>query len=354
MDDTRPHPRRHWRLPASILVLALGIGVAVRHGPGRDPSELAPDPYERQFAVLDTYASLKFWAPTGKAEAAADAVAAELLAFHELINIFDETSELSRLNLSAAAEAFVCSPALWRALTAARRAYEDSGGAFDVSVGPLMKLWGFHRRRNTLPSDAEVASCLASVGLDKADFDDEAKTVRFTAPGMSLDLGGIAKGYALDLVSETVRTQGVRRGLIDLGGNIRCLDEPPPGRTAYSIGVRHPFANDELLGTIDVLDCSIATSGNYEQFVELEGKKVSHIVDPRTGRPVANVASVTVVTPAGVDSDVFSTAIFVGGDAVAETLCATRQRTGVLRVELDETGKSVIHKSGWVWEGFPD
>lgn len=352
--STQPRRRSPWRLWALPVVLGLAIGVAVVRRRGTGPSELSALPYEQQFPVLGSYASLKFWAPAATAEAAADAIAGDLLAFHQMINLFDETSELARLNRSAGSGPFVCSPALWRALGAARRAHEESDGAFDVSVGPLMKLWGFHRKRQTFPTDAEIADCLVSVGLDKVEFGEDARSVRFRAPGMSLDLGGIAKGYALDLVAGKATAFGIRRGLIDLGGNVRCLDLPPPGRTAYTIGVRHPFAGDELLGTIEVLGCSVATSGDYEQFVELEGRRVSHIVDPRTGRPVANVASVTVVTPAGVDSDVFSTAIFVGGDNVVETLCSTRQRTSVLRVELDDMGAAVFRKTGWSWGGFPD
>ena len=351
---TQPAGRSRWQLLAFPVVLGLAIGVALVRRPRSGPAELAEAPYEQQFPVLGSYASLKFWAPEAVAEAAADAIAGELLTLHGLINVFDDTSELARLNRSAGSEPFVCSPALWQALTAARRAYDESGGAFDVSVGPLMKLWGFHRKRSTWPTDAEIADCLACVGLAKAEFDEASKTVRFTAPGMSLDLGGIAKGYALDLVVKRATACGVRCGLIDLGGNVRCMATPPPGRAAFTIGVRHPFAEGELLGTIEVLDCSVATSGDYEQFVELEGKRVSHIVDPRTGRPVANVASVTVVTPAGVDSDVFSTSIFVGGDRAVEALCSTRQRTSVLRVEVSDGGETVFRKTNWAWDGFPD
>ena len=352
--STQDGRRSRWQLLVFPVVLAVLIGVAIVRRPRRGPPELTGAPYEQQFPVLGSYASLKFWAPRAAAEAAADAIAGELLALHRLINVFDETSELARLNLSAGSEPFICSPELWQALKAARSAYEESDGAFDVSVGPLMKLWGFHRKRSTFPTDAEITDCLASVGLDKVDFDDDAKSVHFSAPGMSLDLGGVAKGYALDLVAGKATDCGVTRGLIDLGGNVRCLGMPPPGRTAYTIGVRHPFAEGELLGTIEVLNCSVATSGDYEQFVELEGRRLSHIVDPRTGRPVANVASVTVVTPAGVDSDVFSTAIFVGGDQVVETLCSTRQGTSVLRVEIDDTGEPLFRKTNWSWDGFPD
>ena len=213
-----------------------------------------------------------------------------------------------------------------------------------------MKLWGLHGKRTTLPAAQDIADALARVGLSKVEFDDTERTVRFSNAQMYLDFGGIAKGYALESAAATARRCGVSSGLIDLGGNILCLENPPPGRSAYSIGIRNPFDPASLLGTIEVTDAAVATSGNYERYVEIEGRIIHHIVDPATGRPVPDVAGVTVMTPRGIDSDVFSTAVFVRGEDLIARLLQSRERTGVLHVSLDAAGEPVIREYGWRWQ----
>ncbi|MBT4820113.1 MAG: FAD:protein FMN transferase, partial [Lentisphaerae bacterium] len=122
------------------------------------------------------------------------------------------------------------------------------------------------------------------------------------------------------------------------------------GKHAYNIGVRNPFDNDALLETVGITNCAVATSGNYEQFVEVEGKRIHHIIDPRTGYPAEDVAGVTVITPRGIDSDVFSTAIFVEGEKLVHHLRCTRRRTSVLRVLLETDGRESIRRYGWIWD----
>jgi thiamine biosynthesis lipoprotein len=193
------------------------------------------------------------------------------------------------------------------------------------------------------------------VGLNKvAVFDDEQKTVRLLHPKACLDMGGMAKGYALDRAIRTARACGIRCALIDLGGNVGCLEEPPPGRRHYSVGVRDPLNPDELMGTVRITDCTVATSGNYESYQHLDGKRVHHIVDPRTGYPVPDVAGVTVITPLGIDSDVYSTAVFVAGEATVRKLRASRRRTSVLLVRLSAEGKPEVSRYGWAWEEYTE
>ena len=340
-----------WILAALLLVLALGMRHLIRRGdlPTRGRGGYHVEPHVTHFSVFGSYATLTFWAPERSAAVAAEHIGGYLQKLHDAINLFDPESELSRLNAHAAEAPFECGMRLWRMLEEARRAWGETDGAFDVSVGPLMKLWGFHQERTTLPTEEDVRAVMPAVGLDRITFDDDRHTVRFHHPDTYLDLGGIAKGYALDRALDIARMHGITVGLIDLGGNVGCLAEPPPGHTGYTIGVRDPFNRDRLLGTVQVTNCAVATSGNYEKTVEIEGRKVHHIIDPRNGYPVPDVASVTVITPRGVDSDTFSTAIFVEGHSLARWLRRTRQRTHVLRVELGPTGKSQVHKFGWIW-----
>jgi len=247
-----------------------------------------------------------------------------LAAAHEAIrevektcNVFDPESELSKLNATAADEPFACSELLWDVLAQARAFWRDSGGVFDVTIDPLMKLWGFHSKRETLPSEAEIAEAKRLTGLDKVVFDDETRTVKFTVPGMSINLGGIAKGYALDRAADAVRKLGVKTGWIEIGGNILALPKKSGGGK-YAAGIRNPFRKDDLLGRTTLSDAAISTSGNYERYVVIDGKQYTHIIDPAAGLPVSGMDSVTVIADSGVASDALSTSIFIAGpDAVA-------------------------------------
>lgn len=287
-----------------------------------------PTSVVRELVVFDAYARLALWTDETRAEAVVRDCAVALAQLHQTLNRFDPASEVSRLNAAADREPFACSPLLWDVLLAAREAYRRTDGAFDISVGPLMAVWGFHRKRDTLPTDAEIAEALGRVGLARVQFDDAAHTVRFSAERMSLDFGGIAKGYALDRLAEIVGRHRVDRALIDLGGNVRCTLLAPPGRPHFVIGIRNPFDTSGMLGRIPVNGRSVSTSGDYERRLVIQGKDIGHIVDPRTGRPVSGPSGVTAVTPRGVDSDVFSTAVFVAGADLARRLVETVPGTG--------------------------
>ncbi len=341
-----------------LIVLVATVVVTTRHLKRSNGSQscAARDQLYKQnfyeFALFGTYARLTYWAPGGFAGAAAKKVSSELQKFHDMVNLFDPDSELSQLNRVAVSSPFTCSEELWQVLQECRRGYAETNGSFDISVGPLMQLWGFHRKKSTLPTHDEIEVALAAVGLDKIKFNDEKRTVSFSHPDTCLDLGGVAKGYALDIAARITQSCGIRRGLIDLGGNIYCLGEPPPQRRAYSIGIRNPFDNEALLGTVQIRNRAVATSGNYEHYVTIQGQTIHHIIDPRTGYPVPDVASVTVVTPRGIDSDIYSTAIFVGGEELINSLRSSRPLTSILHVSLNQQGKSVIRRFGDVWEEF--
>jgi thiamine biosynthesis lipoprotein ApbE len=334
-------------LVAALIVVALVLRQALTPaGPDAGTMPAGDERHTTEFAIFNTYGRVTVYAAESTANHAFREILTATRALHDTINRFDPDSELSRLNRTAATEPFACSDRLWDILLQARRAYRVTHGAFDVSVGPLMALWGFHRKRETLPTEAEIRKTLERVGLDKVRFDDQARTVRFTRPGMSLDFGGIAKGYALDMVSAILRRRGITRGLVDLGGNICCLPAPPPGRTAYLVGIRNPFDTGTLIGRVRVLGRNIATSGDYERYVTIQGRTIAHIIDPRSGQPVATVHSVTVITPRGVDSDIFSTAVFVAGEELAASLTRDIPGTTVIRILPGDDDKPLIRRTG--------
>jgi thiamine biosynthesis lipoprotein ApbE len=343
-----------WVLLFCFLAITFGSYLYIQQLTLKEQSQAGqtdpPDTvFKRQFPIFGTFAKLTFWGDNNSATQAATKISSALRNLHDTVNLFDSDSELSRLNQQAFKEPFSCSQTLWDILSAARLGYSETAGAFDITVAPLMALWGFHRKRDSLPTQAEITETLNAVGLNKVVFDDAQRTVRFTHPKTELDLGGIAKGYALDQTRKICREKHIYSGMIDLGGNIYTLPMPPPGKKHYSIGIRHPFSRDHLLTTIQIRNRCIATSGNYENQRTIQKKTITHIIDPRTGHPVADVASVTVVTPKGVDSDIFSTAIFVGGESMANRLKAIRQQTSILRVTLDAKGQAQISKFGWQW-----
>ena len=267
------------------------------------------------FPVMSTQANLKFYGKDEKElEKAFQTARSAMEDVIRICNIFDPASELARLNTSAAKEPFACSPELWEILNEARKFHTLSGGVFDPTVQPLMKIWGFHRKRQSLPLPKEIADAKAICGFSKVKFDKEKHTVFFTVPGMSLDLGGIAKGWAVDKASEAVlRNTSIRIGIVDLGGNIRCFPQPPPGKDHYTVAVKNPKKPGSYVALAFMLDECAATSGNYERYVVIDGKQYTHIIDPRTGYPVEGVLSATVITKRGVDSDALSTSVFING-----------------------------------------
>ena len=272
-----------------------------------------------------------------KVEMAYKEIIQRMTALHNLINVYDPESELSRLNSIAFQADFHCSDELWEILCAGRQAYTETEGAFDPTVGPLMKLWGFHGKRNTIPTDEEIVSALAKVGLDKVEFDDVKHTVRFAREGVALDFGGIAKGYACDIVAEVLRFSGFTRYMIDLGGNIQLSELPPKGQKLFRVGIRDPMNKEQVLEVLELKGCSIATSGNYERSRVIDGRRIGHIMDPKDGRPGEFHASVSAITPRGVDSDVFSTAVFVRGEHLARKLADKHPGTSFLIVDEDRT-----------------
>lgn len=292
--------------------------------------------YERTFPIMGTVAKFTFYGPSDVARAAADRARESFDRTVELCNLYDPESELSRLNRQAAEKPFTCSPELWFLLLEARKAYLFTDGLFDITAKPLMDLWGFYRKRGDAPpSEAEIADTMAKVGLDKVIFNNVERTVKFTVPGMSFDLGGIAKGYAVDRAAEAVEKLGIRSGVIDLGGNLRLLQKPPPGQNAYRVGIRNPQKDGKLLDDVlELCNVSLSTSGDYERFVMLGGVKYGHIMNPLNGKPTQAAGSVTVVAPSAMVADWLSTAVFLGGRDLAK------------RAESSYSGVSIIITDG--------
>jgi thiamine biosynthesis lipoprotein len=234
-------------------------------------------------------------------------------------------SDLARVNQHAGLAPVPVRPELIRALSRARYFAALSGGAFDPTIGPLVKLWGIGTDAARVPGEDEIRAALALVNWRELEIDDKAGTVYLTRPGMALDLGGIAKGYAADAVSALIREAGLPRAVIDLGGNIFALGEKSrnkPWRIALQ-NPREPRGN--YIGVLEVRDKSVVTSGVYERFLETGGRRYHHILSPGDGGPAdTGLLSVSVIAGSSTDADALSTALFAlgyeRGRALAESL----------------------------------
>jgi len=222
-------------------------------------------------------------------------------------------SELSRINRSAFREAVTTDPEVFEFL---RRSFDyarRTDGAFDITVGPLMRAWGFFRGSGHYPSADELRQARASVGWQKVLLDDAARTVRFQVQGVELDPGGIGKGYAVDQAVSKLRESGVESALVDAGSSTIYALGAPPGKDGWPVQVPRPQDRKQSIATVLLRDNALSTSGNYEKFFKLDGRLYCHIMDPRTGAPVQGVLQTTVIVPQATDSDALSTATFVMG-----------------------------------------
>lgn len=244
-----------------------------------------------------------------------------------LMSVYRPESPISHLNRVGHEGWVEAPPPLFHVIASACECSRISGGAFDITVGPLVRLWGFFDKSGHLPSPEAEIEARARVGYRRILLDSTRTAVRFDRPGVEIDLGGIAKGYALDRAAEALRAEGIESATVDAGGNLLVLGGPA------SIGVQHPMARDSLLCRIEVRDEAVSTSGSSENFFVSNGKRYSHIFDPRTGRPVSNgLLSVTVVAPTGMASDALSTAAFVMGPEEGMALIETMKDVGALFV----------------------
>ena len=282
-------------------------------------------PYTKETFVMGTKAWLTIAGLSDRdAERAAQAAFREMYRIESVMSTWRPSSEISRLNAESSGTPFTVSPELYSLIDSALFYSRATSGAFDVTVRPLVRLWGFQGGTATLPSDAEIIHAMSLVGFGKVTLDPSRSTITLP-PGMQIDLAGIAKGYAVDRCVAALAGLGVRSALVNIGGNIYAMGAPP-GETGWSIGVRDPNGGLETVGTLILRDEAVATSGNYENFVEIDGKRYGHIIDPRTGRPVSHVLSVTVVAPTGLASDALSTGLFVlGPESGAEAVARLRR-----------------------------
>jgi thiamine biosynthesis lipoprotein len=228
----------------------------------------------------------------------------------DIMSDYRKTSELMRLCARGGGPPVRVSEELFFVLERAQQLSRRSGGAFDVTVGPYVALWRQARRSGQLPAADALRRAAGHVGWRKMRLDRRRRTVQLLVPGMRLDLGGIAKGYAGDQTLKTLQQHGVTRALVEAGGDI-VVSGPPPDREGWQVEL--PAAPNAKKPSVTLAHAAISSSGDTEQFVEIGGRRYSHVVDPRTGLGLTNRLMATVIARDGVTSDSLSTAVTVLG-----------------------------------------
>ena len=255
---------------------------------------------------------------------------------------YSPSSELMSLCRKAGEPPVRVSEDLYRVLAQAQELAARTNGAFDVTVGPVMRLWRRARRQREMPDAAELARARKLVGYRKLRLDPRARTVQLLEKGMRLDLGGIAKGYAADEALAVLKQYGITRALVVAGGEM-AASAPPPGRDGWRIGIA-PLESPEKPPTrfLMLRDAAVSTSGDAEQYVELNGTRYSHIVDPRTGMGVVGRSSVTVVAPKATASDSLATAVSVLGPEQGLELIRSTPGTAALIIQATDRGSRIF------------
>jgi thiamine biosynthesis lipoprotein len=236
-----------------------------------------------------------------------------------LMSDYKSNSEISRVNRDAYKGSIKVNESTFKVLQKAIYFSELSEGAFDITVGPLVDLWRFAAEANSVPTEAELQQARSKVGYEKLLLDANEVTVRFAIDGMRLDLGGIAKGYAIDKAVEAMQKGGAITGMVDIGGDIRCFGTPRRGKDAWRIGLQDPNKPEDWFGAsepslvLKLTDAAIATSGDYRRFVLIDGQKYSHILDTKTGRGSKALSSATIICKNAIDADALATAVSIMG-----------------------------------------
>lgn len=356
----RPHfsiplaPRAARIVPQLAACFAFALAALLAHALA--PRALAesaagpPRPVAYVQRTMGTYGSVTIVTADSVAAAPVAALAmASFVRVDSLMSNWTTTSEVARINREAARGATRVEPEVAEVIARSLRVWRESEGAFDITVEPLVRLWGFLGGPRRVPSDVEIAATLPRVGARHVRFRPAARTIQFDRDGVKIDLGGIAKGYAVQVAAESLRAHGVKDALVDVSGNMYALGHPP-GADAWRIGIRDPRDRVRYFASVALREQGISTSGQYEQFIAANGKTYGHILNPRTGHPAEGLISVTLVSPSAYTCDAWDTPLFVLGAREAKRVVRTRRDIAAVLVEPGRGGRDTV----WVEQNLRD
>lgn len=321
---------------ATLLLLLVALP-GILTGCRSTPQAGSLQRFEYKHPAMGTLFLLTLYAPDQTiADPAAGAAFDRIDALEDIMSDYQADSELMRLCEQPPGKPVPVSADLFEALRQSERISELSGGAFDVTVGPYVRLWRFARKRKVLPSSTEVATARKAVGFRNLHLDARTRSVTLLVPNMRLDLGGIAKGYAADQALALLKSRGIGSALVAASGDI-AIGDPPPGRRGWNVGITSiDERSNHVSRTVVLRNAGISTSGDTEQFIEIGGIRYSHILNPATGLGLTNRIQATVIAPNATTTD-----------GMATTVCVLGPQRGIAEVDkLPHAAALVLVKEG--------
>lgn len=311
----------------------------------------APEPRQQEVALLRmarramaTVFELVLPFGTPGAREAAETALDDIDRLEAQLTVYREDSEVSRINWLAAREAVPVEEGLFHLLTQASRITEETEGAFDVTTGALIKAWGFFRRQGRVPSAAERTEVLTRVGMQHVSLNQEDRSIRYQRPGLEINLGSIGKGYALDQVVQRLQREWNLTSALLHGGHssVYAMGTEPGSARGWAVGIRHPWDPERRLAVVRLRDRALGTSAATFQHLEYAGRKLGHILDPRTGWPAEGMASASVLAPTTAEADALATAFFILGVERARLYCDHHADIGAVLLPAGESALPVV------------
>jgi thiamine biosynthesis lipoprotein len=344
---TTPMNRRDFLHPRRLARSAAGILDTVGALPSFDEQpETQPEAtllrFSRQ-AMATTFEVLTpFDAPS--ALQAAEEAFAEIDLLEDQLTVYRDSSEMSRINRTASQVPVPVERSLFDLFKLAAEIHQATEGAFDITTGALTRAWGFYRRCGRVPSDSERADVLKRVGMNSVLLDDERRTIRYQKPGLEINLGSIGKGYALDCAANLIKLNWNLDNVLLHGGqsSILARGSEPGQRLGWKVGLRHPVHLEQRIAILRLHNRAIGTSSATFQNLEHEGRKLGHILDPRTGWPAEGLASATAVAGTAAIADALATAFFILGVEKTAAFCTAHPHIGAILLPQEEDAQPVV------------
>ncbi len=332
------HPKRLARTAAAVLDVARELRSVQR--------ELDDDAVLARFGrqAMATRFEVIFPYGTAAAQVAAAAALDEIDRLEAQLTVFRDDSEVSRLNAQAAEKPVSVEENLFQLLARAQHFHEQTGGAFDIAVGALIKAWGFYRRQGQMISDQELAAALATSGMRHIRLDAHGRSVSFAQPGVEINLGSIGKGYALDQVVRLVHRQWQIKNFLIHGGHssVFARGHEPGSKHGWSIGLLDPDDHSKRLAVVRLHNRGLGTSAAAQQHFVHDGRKLGHILDPRTGQPAEGMRMATVTAPTAAEADALATAFFILGADATRAYCEKHPQIGAVLLPQSATARLIV------------
>jgi len=338
--------RRDFMRPRQLARSAGQVFGAPEERPGEDPPSGRPDVALLRVARPAMATTFEVLVPYGTARGleAAEAALNEVDRLEAQLTVYRESSEVSRMNRLAGVMAVPIQEGLYGLLALAARITRETGGAYDISTGALIKAWGFYRRCQRVPSAAERAEVLSRVGMGYVVLDREGQTVRYLRRGLEINLGSIGKGYALDRAAALLRGDwNLTAGLLHGGhSSVYAIGSAPGDERGWAVGIRHPWDAARRIAVVRLRDGALGTSAATFQHLEYQGRKLGHLLDPRTGWPAEAVAGASAVAPTAAEADALATAFFVLGVEGTRAYCAEHPAVGAVLLPQGDAAEPVV------------